>query len=66
MKKITKTRVKGHVRFEYDNEILETYFYSGTKDGGISRADRKIKVNSFLNRKTKLAKYVIFSPIIDC
>lgn len=62
---MTKTRVKGNVRFEYDGEILETYFYSSLKDGGISRAERKIKVNNFINRKTKLAKYIVYSPIID-
>ena len=57
--------IKGNVRFEYDGEILESYFYSGTKYNGISRTERRTKVNQFLSKKTKHPKYVVYSPIID-
>jgi hypothetical protein len=57
--------VKGIVKFEYENEILETYFYSGANENGISKVERTTKIKQFVSKKTKHPKYVIFSPILN-
>lgn len=61
----TKKKPSGHMRFEYNKEMLETYFYSSRGGKGISRNQMKDKINAFISKKTKYPKYIIFSPIID-
>ncbi len=60
-----KRKVKGYLRFEYDGEVLGNYFYSGINENGISRVQRKLKIQQFISKKTKHPKYIIFSPIIN-